>query len=276
MNKKRMFASSLLVVYIMLLITLLVMIFPSAMQVIRYRVFDNMDLRTAITSILAIITLLTFLLITLLRIGQKFNSKDDNLGVAYMDDDRKYLEQQINDLNKKLISTEDRLLKTYHLVLSSQDKQVNTSGKISTDAFLEGFGINVDKIEVQGDLAFILTPFHDDFQKTYDVISHTCTGLKLRPMRGDEEYIASDILKHIVNQVVRSRLVIAVLDGRNPNVFYELGIVHSLNKPTILLANVSTPIPFDLQNQYLVLYENNKDLQEKLQKAILNILTLKA
>lgn len=276
MNKNRKLLIVVLICYIVLLTVLLLVIMPPAMQVIREELFRYANVETVMVIIVGLVCCLTMLVLMLFYLSQKKTIEDDDkiIRISRMDDERNYLERQINELNKKLISTEDRLQEAYHLVLSTQNKQTDKSGKISTAAFLKGFGIDINGIEIQGDLAFILTPFHDDFNCTYEAVYKTCRDMKLRPMRGDEEYIANDILKHIINQVVKSRLVIAILDGRNPNVFYELGIVHSLNKPTILLANVNTTVPFDLQNQYLVLYEDETDLKEKLENALLNILTL--
>lgn len=276
MNKNRKFFVVLLTVYIVLIAVLLLMIIPSAMDVIREELFRYMDAETVMIIVGALVCCLTFLVLMLFFYASQKTIKKDDITVktSHMDDDRNYLERQINELSRKLITTEERLLEAYHLVLSSQSKQTDRTGKVSTTAFLEGFGIDVNKIDIQSDLAFILTPFHEDFSKTYDVVCNTCLEMKLKPMRGDEKYIATDILKHIISQAVKARLVIAILDGRNPNVFYELGIVHALNKPTILLANVNTSIPFDLQNQYLVLYENDTTLTEKLESALLNILTL--
>ena len=274
MNKNRKLFIAILVCYIVLLTVLLLVIMLAAMERIKEDLFKYADVETVMVLVISLVCCLTILVVMVFYLSQKnTKSEKEKFGVSRMDDGRDYLEQQINELNKKLISTEDRLQEAYHLVLSTQKKQTDKSGVVSMSAFLSGFGIDVNDIQIQGDLAFILTPFHDDFKSTYEAVQRICTDMKLKPMRGDEEYIANDILKHIIMQVVKSRLVIAILDGRNPNVFYELGIVHSLNKPTILLANVNTKVPFDLQNKYLVLYENENDLREKLTNALLNILT---
>ena len=274
MNKNRKLFIAILVCYIVLLTVLLLVMLPAAMELIKEELFQYVDVETVLVLIIALVCCLTMLVVMVFYLSQKITkSEKEKIGVSRMDDGRDYLEQQINELNKKLISSEDRLQEAYHLVLSTQKKQTDKSGVVSMSAFLSGFGIDVNDIQIQRDLAFILTPFHDDFKLTYEAVQKICFDMKLKPMRGDEEYIANDILKHIIKQVVKSRLVIAILDGRNPNVFYELGIVHSLNKPTILLANVNTKVPFDLQNKYLVLYENEIDLREKLTNALLNILT---
>lgn len=61
---------------------------------------------------------------------------------------------------------------------------------------------------------------------------------------------------------MESRYVIANLNGRNPNVYYELGIAQAIGKPVILIADVSSykEIPFDLQSNRLLLYRNEGEL----------------
>lgn len=45
------------------------------------------------------------------------------------------------------------------------------------------------------------------------------------------------------------------MTGRNPNVFYETGYAHALNKPVILLTQQSSDIPFDLKHYPHIIYE---------------------
>lgn len=190
-----------------------------------------------------------------------------------LNDERSYLERQIVELNEKLVSTDERWREAYHLIMTSQNKQVDGNGIVSTVKFLEGFGIDVDQIKVQKDLAFVLTPFHMDYIQTYEIIRSTCIKAKMVSMKGDEEFVPKDVLQHIVKCIVKSRIVIANLNGRNPNVFYELGIAHALNKPTILIAHINTEVPFDLKNQYLVLYKNENELKERLFDVLLKVMT---
>jgi len=42
-------------------------------------------------------------------------------------------------------------------------------------------------------------------------------------------------------------VLLADLTGKNPNVFYELGLAHALAKPVILIAETLDDIPFDLR-----------------------------
>ena len=44
-------------------------------------------------------------------------------------------------------------------------------------------------------------------------------------------------------------LIVADLTGQNPNVFYEVGIAHTLEKPVLLLSMSIEDIPFDLRHR---------------------------
>ena len=57
---------------------------------------------------------------------------------------------------------------------------------------------------------------------------------KLRVERGDDLFGSNVIMDDIAKSIKRSRLIIADLTGKNPNVFYEVGIAHALNKEVLL------------------------------------------
>ena len=67
-----------------------------------------------------------------------------------------------------------------------------------------------------------------------------------------------------------SSIVIANLNGRNANVYYELGIAHAIGKPVILITSEAnfTEIPFDLQSNKLIIYKNNDGLRKSLTNAL--------
>lgn len=76
-----------------------------------------------------------------------------------------------------------------------------------------------------------------------------------------------DILMNIVTLIIQSEFVLVNLDGRNPNVYYELGIAHALGKPTILLSNAGyrlDDIGFDIRQKRIIIYENRNQLETEL------------
>ena len=49
--------------------------------------------------------------------------------------------------------------------------------------------------------------------------------------------------------------MVADLTGRNPNVFYELGLAHAAMKPVVFTAANIEDVPFDLRHLRVILYD---------------------
>jgi hypothetical protein len=70
-------------------------------------------------------------------------------------------------------------------------------------------------------------------------------------------------MQTIVSLICQSGLVIADCTGRNPNVFYEAGIAHTLGRDVILIAQNLNDVPFDLRALAIITYlPNAQGLQE--------------
>jgi hypothetical protein len=63
--------------------------------------------------------------------------------------------------------------------------------------------------------------------------------------RADEDADPGMIGDRVVTDIINAELVVADLTDLNPNAFYELGIRHSTEKPTIHVAKMGTLLPFD-------------------------------
>ncbi len=94
--------------------------------------------------------------------------------------------------------------------------------------------------------------------------------------RADKSARPGEIITHIIENLVSADIVIADLSGRNPNVFYELGVRHAVNNNTILIADNLDDIPFDLRGLRTITYkwdaEQMLKLQGSLKAAIIEIL----
>jgi len=64
------------------------------------------------------------------------------------------------------------------------------------------------------------------------------------------------LIKSIIEKLRTSRIVLADITDRNPNVFYELGVRHSLSKRTIIMAQGIEHVPSDLRGYWFIDYEN--------------------
>jgi len=56
----------------------------------------------------------------------------------------------------------------------------------------------------------------------------------------------------------KAKLILADLTGKNPNVFYELGLAHAITKPAILIAESIDDVPFDLRALRILEYDKNR------------------
>ncbi|MGC4034921.1 MAG: hypothetical protein QM764_03095 [Chitinophagaceae bacterium] len=108
---------------------------------------------------------------------------------------------------------------------------------------------------------FVLMPFTNDFNDIYQYgIKESCKDAGTYCERVDEQIFHESILERIYNQIAKADVIIADMTGRNPNVFYEVGYAHALNKPTILLTQKSEDIPFDLKHFPHIVYDGKISL----------------
>ncbi|MBI1278038.1 MAG: hypothetical protein GC179_07920 [Anaerolineaceae bacterium] len=82
------------------------------------------------------------------------------------------------------------------------------------------------------------------------------TGYK--GIRADAIVEPGVITTDMINHLLEAPLVIADLTEHNPNVYYEIGVRHSFNKPVILISE-ETDTPFDLQTVRTIHF-NHKSL----------------
>ncbi len=74
------------------------------------------------------------------------------------------------------------------------------------------------------------------------------------PKRADTTFNQRAIMQDVIAGIKGADLVVADLTSRNANVFYELGLAHSMRRPTVMIAQSTDDIPFDLQAYRVVIY----------------------
>ena len=99
-------------------------------------------------------------------------------------------------------------------------------------------------------VAFVIMPFSDAFNHVFNqLIRPALEGYEV--IRADSHLDQQNILQNIVEGIHRADLVIADVTGMNANVMYELGAAHALGKPTVMMSQSISGLPFDLRS-YLV------------------------
>ncbi len=122
---------------------------------------------------------------------------------------------------------------------------------------------------VEPNLVFVLMPFGEAWSNRIweRLLRPVCAALGMRAVRADDLY-GRDIMEDIWGGICRARVVIADITGRNANVFYELGLAHTVGKDVILITQSVTDIPFDLNRFRHIVYEDNMDGYDKLKKEL--------
>ncbi len=106
--------------------------------------------------------------------------------------------------------------------------------------------------------AFVLMPFDTEFDAIFDkLITPTLEEVGYDVKRADSILNQQNILKDILRGIAEADLVVADLTSLNANVFYELGIAHTLLRPTVLLAQSNKDVPFDLSSYRVILYSTH-------------------
>lgn len=116
---------------------------------------------------------------------------------------------------------------------------------------------------------FVLMPFNKDYEDLYLYgIRGAVEKAGFVCRRADEIEHNSDIIDEILYQIDEASVLVAEMTDKNPNVCYEVGIAHGKKKEVILIARQGSDIPFDLKGKNHILYENIRDLEEKLTRRL--------
>lgn len=180
---------------------------------------------------------------------------------------RKELEEEISLLTRELMhSNLSEYLNVNRLVFEGQNI-IGNNKSINYKVFLKQFGLLNDNIEIRKNSAVFLTPFNEEGEHLFRDCQKILSNVDIFLQRTDNYVEKEDIMMNIVSLIVQSEIVIVNINGRNSNVYYELGIAHAIGKPTILLSETkfeSDDIAFDLRQKRIIMYSSMQDLEQQL------------
>lgn len=103
---------------------------------------------------------------------------------------------------------------------------------------------------------FVAMPFADALTPVYENhILPVCKGLNLTCKRGDDFTSSGAIMHEVWSAIYHAKICIVDCTNRNPNVFYELGLAHTIGRPTVLIAQSFSDIPFDIRHLRTIIYD---------------------
>ncbi|MBN1203141.1 MAG: hypothetical protein JXJ20_14925 [Anaerolineae bacterium] len=103
---------------------------------------------------------------------------------------------------------------------------------------------------------FVAMPFKGDYDdQFYLAIQPVVSEMGFLCERMDLDTFTGDIVERMLDRIRSACLVIALLDGANPNVYLEVGFAWGVETPTVLIAHQDEKLPFDVRSQRVLLYE---------------------
>jgi hypothetical protein len=128
--------------------------------------------------------------------------------------------------------------------------------------------ININQIAV-------MMPFSKDFDEVYATIKESCESVGMKCHRADEVWKNTAIIQDVFDLIFTSSIIIADLSRKNPNVFYEIGIAHTLGKFVIPIAQSTDDIAFDVGHHRVLKYSltgnGRTELKNKLESRLKTI-----
>jgi len=121
---------------------------------------------------------------------------------------------------------------------------------------------------------FVIMPFDDKMKPIFnDHIAKVCDNLKLSVTRADDLFAPTTIIDDIWSLIFNSKIIICDCTGKNPNVFYELGMAHTSGKEVIIITQNQKDIPFDIKHIRYIHYAYTPPGMSKFETALNNFIT---
>jgi hypothetical protein len=113
-------------------------------------------------------------------------------------------------------------------------------------------------------------PFGEWYDRYFrDIYIPATKEAGFEPLRADGLFTAGAVMDQIWAQIRKAKVLLADLTGKNPNVFYELGLAHALGKPVVFVAGDIEDVPFDVRHLRVVVYDiREPSWAEKLRREI--------
>lgn len=117
-------------------------------------------------------------------------------------------------------------------------------------------------------LVAVMTPFAPHFESVFSTIQRAALQCGLEAVRAKDIWQHSVVIQDVFSLIFRSQIVVCDFTGKNPNVFYEAGIAHTLGKHVVPITQSEADIPFDLRHHRYLPYLNNDEGRAELMRLL--------
>jgi hypothetical protein len=133
-----------------------------------------------------------------------------------------------------------------------------------------------DPENIEPSLISAMMPLRTEFDAVYTALKGAAEAAGFLCRRADDIWENPAIIQDVVSLIDHSSVVVCDCTGRNPNVFYQIGIAHTLGREVILITQSEEDIPFDLRHLRYVKYLNNGEgraaLSQRLQQRFADLI----
>ena len=121
-------------------------------------------------------------------------------------------------------------------------------------------------IKSKPNMCFCILPFNNDRIEIFDEVikPYLRKDCNINAIKSGDMFNAnSDMIEDIWIKINEAAFIVADISDKNPNVFYELGICHTLGKKIILICDEESrdkdykgKLPFDINTRFTYFYKN--------------------
>jgi signal transduction histidine kinase len=123
---------------------------------------------------------------------------------------------------------------------------------------------------------FVALPYSPRFQPVREAVRKGIEEAHFRAtvLEESQPYIAGTITEALKGELARADCIVADISERNPNVYFEIGLAHAMEKGLFLLSQdrTSSALPYDLLSHQVLFYlptpTGLRDLSTKLASAL--------
>ncbi len=110
----------------------------------------------------------------------------------------------------------------------------------------------------------MMTPFALGFEPVFSSIQEAAQASGYRALGAKDIWEHSRVIQDVFSLIFKTHIVVCDFTDKNPKVFYEAGIAHTLGKHVIPITQSAGDIPFDLRHHRYLSYLNNTEGREDL------------
>ncbi|MFX4088001.1 hypothetical protein ACKU27_23200 [Sphingobium yanoikuyae] len=138
-------------------------------------------------------------------------------------------------------------------------ENVSTAPSKSRSVIFQPSVFELPDSSVERDLVAVMCPFTSAMEPVFQTVNNACISTGFRAQRAKDIWDHSVLIQDIFSLIFRSHIVVCDFTGKNPNVFYEAGIAHTLGKHVIPITQSADDVPFDLRHHRFLSYLNNNE-----------------